>query len=247
MIARSFACAPGRVLALLAPVSLMLLVVWGSGGCAGTAPTCRVPDTVELEIESSDRVNIDEKGESLPTVIRLYQLKDLSALQQASFEDVWERGDEMLADTKVGAPAEHTLFPGQITVQRFKRSGEADFLVAVGVFRKPVGGSWRTINEWPLAGDPCAEKDDEDAAPKLDQLRVRMFLREYRIESTNNYLKLAKRSCPPNAKACRGTTGEAPDELPDALQNRRLRTFEEDQSAPKPTVGSEGSVSGDKP
>lgn len=227
--------------------SMLMIGALGGTGCAGTQPTCKVPDTVELEIESSDRVNRDEKGESLPTVIRLYQLSDLSALQQASFEDIWENGDAVLGATKVGTPAEHTLFPGQIMVQRFKRSAEADFLVAVGVFRKPVGGSWRTINEWPLAGDPCAEKDDEDAAPKLDQLRVRMFLRDYRIESTNNYLKLAKRSCPPGAKDCKGTTGEAPDELPDALQNRHLRTFEEDSSAPKPTVGSEGSVDKEKP
>jgi type VI secretion system protein VasD len=245
MNVRTFACPIWRVLGqlLLGAASCASL----GSGCAGSQPTCKVPDLVELEIETSDRVNRDEKGESLPTVIRLYQLSDLSALQQAAFEDVWERGDEVLGATKVGAPIEYTLFPGQIMVQRFKRSPEADFLIAVGVFRRPVGGSWRTINEWPLAGDPCAEKDDEDAAPKLDQLRVRMFLRDYRIESTNNYLKLAKRSCPPGAKDCKGTTGEAPDELPDALQNRHLRTFDEDPSAPKPTVGSEGSVDEEKP
>jgi type VI secretion system VasD/TssJ family lipoprotein len=209
-------------------------------GCAGAKPTCKIPDTVELELESSDRVNRDEKGESLPTVIRLYQLIDLSAMQSASFDDIWEHDDDTLGETKAGKPISLTIYPGQIMVQRFKRNPNADFLVGAAVFRKPIGGAWRTIDEWPLTGDPCAEQDDDKAAPKLKQLRVRMFLKDYRIESTNNFAALPKRTCPPGAKNCKGQTGEAPDELPEALRNRRLRTFEEDPSAPKPTVGGEG-------
>jgi len=208
-------------------------------GCAGAKPTCKVPDTVELELESSDRVNRDEKGESLPTVIRLYQLVDLSAMQSASFDDIWERSDEVLGETKAGKPIVITIYPGQIMVQRFKRNAAADFLVGAAVFRRPIGGAWRTIDEWPLTGDPCAEQDDDEAAPKLKQLRVRMFLKDYRIESTNNFAALPKRTCPPGAKNCRGQTGEAPDELQEALRNRRLRSFEEDESAPKPTTGDE--------
>lgn len=215
------------------------LIALVASGCGGAKPTCKVPDTVELEIESSDRVNRDEKGQSLPTIIRLYQLSDLSRLQSAEFDDIWLKPDETLGDTKTAGPTELTVYPGQIMVERFKRNPAADFLVGVGVFRQPVGGSWRTIEEWPLAGDPCAEQDDEDAAPKMSQLRVRMFLVDHRIESTNNYLELAKRSCPPGTPKCRGAGGVAPDELPEELRNRRLRTFEEDKSAPKPTVGAE--------
>lgn len=218
----------------------LALVLAASAGCAGTPPSCKVPDTVEIELETSDRVNRDEKGQSLPTVIRLYQLVDLSAMQSASFEDIWERSDEVLGETKAGKPIVLTIYPGQIMVQRFKRNPAADFLVGAAVFRRPIGGAWRTIDEWPLTGDPCAEQDDEKAAPKLKQLRVRMFLKDYRIESTNNFVALPKRTCPPGAKNCRGQTGEAPDELQEALRNRRLRTFEEDPTAPKPTTGEEG-------
>ena len=230
-----------RVLCLFACLGVAVPVGMSASlaGCAGARPTCKIPDTVELELESSDRVNRDEKGESLPTVIRLYQLVDLSAMQSATFDDIWERSDETLGETKAGKPISLTIYPGQIMVQRIKRNPAADFLVGAAVFRKPIGGAWRTIDEWPLTGDPCAEQDDDKAAPKLKQLRVRIFLKDYRIESTNNFAALPKRTCPPGAKNCRGQTGEAPDELPEALRNRRLRSFEEDPSAPKPTVGAE--------
>jgi type VI secretion system protein VasD len=202
-------------------------------GC-GAAPTCVIPDAVQLEIETSDRVNRDERGRSLPTVLRLYQLKDLSKLEQATFEDIWERSAESLGDTLLGAE-ELTLYPGQVMVHRFQRNAAADFLVGAAVFRSPAGGSWRTIEEWPLPGDPCAEADDHDAAPKFKKLRVRMFLEDYRIESVNNYAALRKRRCPAGQADCSGPGG--PDELPEARRNQRLKTFEEDAREPTPTVG----------
>ena len=151
--AASFATAPaprGGARRLL--VAVLSCNGLGAAGCAGAAPTCKIPDTVEIELESSDRVNRDEKGESLPTVIRLYQLIDLSAMQSASFDDIWERSDEVLGETKAGKPIVITIYPGQIMVQRFKRNAAADFLVGAAVFRKPIGGAWRTIDEWPLTG-----------------------------------------------------------------------------------------------
>lgn len=215
---------------------LGLAVILLASACGGSVPPCKVPSAVELEIESSDRVNRRESGESLPTVVRLYQLKNLSKLQMATFEDVWKRPEESLGSSLLETD-ELTIFPGQIMVVQTERNSEADYLVGAAIFRNPVGQSWRTIQEWPLAGDPCTEKQDEDAAPRLQQLRVRMFLRDFRIESVNNYKNLAKRRCPPGEQPCSGAGGEAPDELPDAKRRRRLRTFEEDPSAPQPTIG----------
>lgn len=218
------ACASVAILALLAV------------GCAGEIPPCEVPSAVEVEVETSDRVNQRETGESLPTVLRLYQLKTLNQLQMATFEDVWMRPEETLASSLLQVE-EVTIFPGQIMVIQMERNPEADYLVGAAVFRNPIGQSWRTIQEWPLAGDPCTEQQREDAAPRLKQLRIRLFLRDFRIESVNNYRNLAKRRCPAGDHPCSGAGGEAPDELPDAKRRRRLRTFEEDPSPPQPTVG----------
>lgn len=209
----------------------------GLSACVSTvAPTCRVPTATELEIETSDRVNADQGGEALPTIIRIYQLTSSSALQSASFDDMLDRPKETLGKAIVHDD-EVTIYPGQIMVRRFDRDPKADFIVGVAIVRNPVGTSWRTIQEFPIPGDPCEEENDSEAAPPLNDLRVRMFMDEYRLESTNNWEGYPLRSCP------RGTVCKpdaAPDELPEELRHRRLRTFEEDESRPTPTSGRKG-------
>ena len=220
-------------LSFLLPDAVLLLLVLSTGACAGVVPTCVVPSLVELEIETSDRVNIDQSGEALPTIIRLYQLKNLSSVQSATFDDMLDRPKETLGEAIVHED-EVTIYPGQILVRRFEREPKADFLVGVAIVRNPVGTAWRTIQEFPLPGDPCKEQDDPEAAPALADLRIRMFLDEYRIESVNNYMELPMRSCP-KGTVCK--PGQAPDELPEELRHRRLRSFEEDESRPTPTTG----------
>ncbi len=217
--------------ALARSCAIVLLAASATACAASLPPTCKVPTAVELEIESSDRVNIDQSGEALPTIIRLYQLKNLSAIQSASFDDMLDRPKETLGEALVQED-ELTIYPGQITVRRFERDIKADFIVGVVIVRNPVGSSWRTIQEFPIPGDPCQEQDDPLAAPALNDLRIRYFLDEYRVESVNNYAELPMRSCP-KGTVCK--PGHAPDELPDELLHRRLRTFEEDESRPRPT------------
>jgi type VI secretion system protein VasD len=217
---------------LIASSALSVALV---GGCATVRPTCKVPDNVQLELESSDRLNPDERGRSLPTIVRIYQLTDIGNMEQSAFDDIWERGKETLGDTIVKTD-ELTIYPGQLTQKRLKRDSKADFLVGVAVFRTPMGGSWRTIQEWPLNGDPCKEHNDKKAAPSLAELRVRMFLENYRIESVNNYVALPKRHCAAGKSSCSGDI--APDELPEARE-RRLRTFEEDSEESDPGLENE--------
>jgi type VI secretion system protein VasD len=220
-------------------LSLVALSVASVGCAASLPPTCRVPTATELELETSDRVNIDQGGEALPTIIRVYQLKNLSALQSASFDDMLDRPKETLGESIVHED-EITIYPGQILVRRFEREPKADFIVGVAIVRNPVGTAWRTMQEFPIPGDPCQEQDDEEAAPTIADLRVRMFMDEYRIESTNNWAGLPLRSCP-KGTVCK--PGAAPDELPEELRHRRLRTFEEDESRPTPTSNRGGTSS----
>ncbi len=220
---------------------LLLLAAFGlhmASACASANPTCKTPTAVELEIEPSDRVNRDPDGRSLPTVLRLYQVRDLSRVQMASSEDMYETPTEALGDTLV-ATDELTVYPGQVMVRRFERDEKADFLLGVAIFRSPVGSSWRTMQEFPLPGDPCQERDDPKASRKVTDLRVRMFLEDYRLESVADFRGMPRRSCAVGDTRCDIGAGTAPDELPEELRHRRLRTFEEDSSRPKPTVGGE--------
>ena len=189
-------------------------------------PSCPVPDAVQLELEASDRVNLDESGRALPTRVRLYQLTDLDRLQGASFEDLWSRPQAALADTSVTS-TELVLYPGQVAAQRFKRDPRADYVVGVAIFREPQAEAWRTIQEWPAPGDPCAKtKAQTEVLPKL---RVRMFLEDSRIESVTNFADLPKRRCPAGANGCAENATQAPE----LRRNHHLRTFEEDPREPE--------------
>jgi type VI secretion system protein VasD len=184
-----------------------------------------VPTQVQLEVEASDRVNLDEAGRPLPTRLRVYQLSDISKLQNASFEDVWSRSQATLADTVVTGN-EVIVYPGQVTVHRFNRAPTADYVVGVAIFREPEGDGWRTIQEWPTSGDPCASSGLNYPMPA--KLRLRMFLEDSRIESVTNYASLPKGRCPTGA-AC-----ASPDQAtPQLRRNHYLRTFEEDPREPE--------------
>lgn len=187
-------------------------------------PSCPVPTFVQLEIEASDRVNLDEAGRPLPTRLRLYQLSDINRLQNASFEDMWARSPATLADTMVSGN-EVIVYPGQVTVHRFKRAPTADYVVGVAIFREPEGDGWRTIQEWPTAGDPCALTGQNYAMP--EKLRLRMFLEDSRIESVTNYASLPKGRCPPGAPCAN------PDQSQHLRRNGYLRSFEEDPREPE--------------
>jgi type VI secretion system protein VasD len=198
---------------------------------ASTSASCPVPNDVQLEIEASDRVNPDEDGRSLPTRLRLYQLTDLARLQRANFDDIWSRAKETLAETALSSE-ELVIYPGQVTVHRFKRNAKADYMVGVAIFREPEGEAWRTAQEWPLTGDPCQTTGKQPAQP-LDKLRLRMFLEGNRLESVNNYSELPTRTCRAGGADC--PPAAAASDATELRRNKRLRTFEEDPREPEIT------------
>jgi type VI secretion system VasD/TssJ family lipoprotein len=215
----------------LAIVYGTLCIGCGHALVSATAPTtCPVPDSVQLEIEASDRVNLDETGRALPTRLRLYQVSDLTRMQSASFEDMWSHAKETLAASSISSD-ELVIYPGQVAVHRFKRAPAADYIVGVAIFREPEGEGWRTAQEWPAPGDPCKVSNRQMA--KLSKLRVRMFLEDSRIESVTNYAEFPKRRCPAGSDSCAASTGQ--NEAPELRRNRHLRTFEEDPREPEST------------
>lgn len=167
------------------PVGIVLLLA----GCGATAPppACQLSDTSPLVIEASDRLNPDASGQSLPTIVRVYQLRDVGALEQASFEDVWRRPDQTFEKSLL-AQDEITLYPRQVVRRPFDRDPKANFIVAVGIFRTPVGTTWRTVLELPaprsemLCASVQAAAGDESAPPPVPH--VTLFAEDNHIEGT---------------------------------------------------------------
>jgi len=146
-------------------------------GCGGAGKDvvkeCPPAKTAQVTLAASDRLNPDDQGRALPTVVRLYQLKDLARLETAEFEDIWLRADETLEKDLVKHD-EMTLYPGKAEVKTVEVGGDVKFVVAVGLFRKPAGTSWRDVWELPT---PVCGKDDKPVPPK-----ARFEIEDYRIE-----------------------------------------------------------------
>jgi type VI secretion system protein VasD len=133
--------APVRLGTALAPVLLL-------AGCSLFGGEASYPTTVEVAVQASDRLNPDESGQSLPTMIRLYLLKSPGKLEAADFDDLYRRAKELLGEDLV-AVEEFVLSPGDRVTRRLAPEKAARALAVVGIFRRPVGGNWRAVVDLP--------------------------------------------------------------------------------------------------
>lgn len=136
-------------------------------GCAWFGGGDSAPGPIDVEIEASDRLNPDEAGQSLPTLVRLLQLKASGKLEAADYGAVYRGDKEALAEDLLQAD-ELVLSPGERVQKRLGRDKGAKVLGVVGVFRRPSGGTWRRIVELPPGSKPA---------------RVRVRLEDYRVEA----------------------------------------------------------------
>jgi type VI secretion system protein VasD len=99
-----------------------------------------------VSIRAAGRLNPSESGESLATTVRLYQLKDVSKLQAASLEQIFDNDRAVLGDDLVSVK-EITLYPGEEATPSLSRREGAVFLAVVAFFRHPAGAQWRVVSK----------------------------------------------------------------------------------------------------
>ena len=150
-------------------------------GCGGNnaRPNCNAQENANLRVEATDRMNPDEDGRPLPTLVRVYQLGSIGTMETASFDDIHQNDEEILGDAFLGKD-EFTVYPESRTNRQFERNPDANFIVGFAAVRRPTGVSWRTILELPppAAEAQCAalqENPDEPpprSAERLPRLRI---------------------------------------------------------------------------
>ncbi len=143
------------------------LLVAVSTGCAlfgkgGESP----PSPFDVTVTAAQRLNPDDGGESLPTLVRLYQLKSAGKLESADFDHMYRVPKETLGDDLLRVD-EMLLSPGGTAQQRIERDKAARTLAVVPIVRRPTGKSWRTVVELP---------------PPEKGGRFAFFIEGYRIE-----------------------------------------------------------------
>ena len=145
-----------------AAVALVALTACALFGRGGGSP----PPPFDIAITAGQRLNPDERGDSLPTLVRVLQLKSVSKLAGADFDQIYRVPKETLGEDLVRMD-ELFLSPGETAQRRIERDKAARALAVVPVVRRPTGKSWRTIVELP---------------PPDGHIRFTFLIEGYRVE-----------------------------------------------------------------
>ncbi len=159
----------------------VLLFAW-SGCKSAAAPTaCTLP--TKMRLEATERINPDSAGQALPTVVRLYQLKEIIRVEESDFTAIWETPKESLGPDLLKVQ-EFTLFPGQSQAVDVSLGPDTKFVVGVAIFRRPTGSQWRSVIPLPTSEELCGAYQKKGAPDPAVVFRFD----QYRVESKSRLL-----------------------------------------------------------
>ena len=99
-----------------------------------------------LTLASTNALNLDDSGEALPVIVRVYQLKGKDKFQQATFKALWKNDKELLEGDLLDRK-ELTVHPDSETVLDLDLDVKhgAAFFGVMALFRKPDVLSWKEL------------------------------------------------------------------------------------------------------
>lgn len=131
----------------------MVVISLGLAGCGLSRATSddRASALTTLRLDFNGRAALNTAGRemntlSVPTLVRVYQVRSRAALEKASYESLVADsghlpGADVLAEQGV------VVRPGEGAQLNMPLAGDARFVAVVGLFRDPdlQAGSWRVI------------------------------------------------------------------------------------------------------
>jgi len=178
-------------------VTIALAVLPGS--CARSVrPPCDNPPPFYVILQASDRLNPNDENRSLTTQVQLLQLKGVGRFEKASFEEIWQRGKEVLAEDLVQMD-DKFIDPGASLPVGVRRDSRANYVAVVANFRQYTANSWRAVALLPVPPpDKCTPQPVEvRQLPGKEDTQLKFFLEKYQIENRT-----------PAEKASRPTIGD---------------------------------------
>ncbi len=118
-------------------------------------------------LKAGNPMNPDDSGQSFPTIVRVYLLKSANALETAG-ADEWLRGDRDLLAGDLLEVQEVTVKPASYERVTFKRHENAKAVAVVGLFRAPVGNTWRVMQNLPAADPNHCHKPHQPSGPRFN-------------------------------------------------------------------------------
>lgn len=120
----------------------------------------------------------------MPTLVQVLQLKDSLRVEQSSFRVLWDKPESLLKEDLLQV-AEFTVAPGQSVERWITRDPKTQFVVAMGLFRQPLGYSWRTLTVLPsVPKNLCTDEQavGRRGAPRATDEQLRFKLQGYQID-----------------------------------------------------------------
>jgi type VI secretion system protein VasD len=135
----------------LRSLGLVPLVALATGCSLLPGKGAKEPSPIRLSVTAGPRLNPDEQGESLPTAVRVYQLKSAAKLEGLELSALLRSPKELLGDDLLTAE-EIFLEPRGSAEKVMTREKDARAVLVFGVFRRPAGTTWRDVVELPPPG-----------------------------------------------------------------------------------------------
>ncbi len=105
-----------------------------------------VAPPLKLRVEAATRLNPDDKGSSLPTLVRVYQLRSAAKARTVELTDLLRDPKEALGADLISVE-EMLLSPGQTVERTLTREKECAAVLVAAVVRKPTATTWRDVVE----------------------------------------------------------------------------------------------------
>jgi type VI secretion system protein VasD len=157
------------------------------GACKKKNETCK-PDEyafkeVALHIQANRDLNLDEEGNPLPTVIRIYQLNGDLATRSLDFTELWEDHEAALGDEYI-SDKEIQIFPDSSELIKITPEDGARYILVFAAFQQPVGNTWFRVYEIPgTYGQQACELKNEDKDPAtLGEPCAYMYLERNQVD-----------------------------------------------------------------
>lgn len=99
---------------------------------------------MNLVIESRSALNENEQGQSLPVVVRVYQLKDAKVFEKASYTQLLDDDSALLKADLLGG-METTLGPDAAVKLSASMAVDAQVVGVAGFFRDQAGAEWQLV------------------------------------------------------------------------------------------------------
>ncbi|WP_242065874.1 type VI secretion system lipoprotein TssJ [Moritella sp. F3] len=101
---------------------------------------------VRLNLSASADLNSNNHNESLPVIVRVYQLTDVKTFRNATFDQLW-KADELILGSDLVDKKELVVKPSSNFDYEFVQADGAKYIAMFALFRNGDKNSWRWLHK----------------------------------------------------------------------------------------------------